>query len=86
MGIVSLRRGSGDAGEDREPTPAELAAIEAEWPLIEAELAVLDAQIARLAAAEQVCELDRRRVRRAEHRTLTVRRFVAAGTDAAEVA
>ena len=31
-----------------EPTAADLAAIEAEWPLIEAELAVLDAEIVAL--------------------------------------
>lgn len=30
---------------DREPTPAELAAIEAEWPAIEADLAALDQEI-----------------------------------------
>jgi hypothetical protein len=39
----------------REPSAADLAAIEAEWPLIEAELAVVDAEI---------------RLRRAEHRAL----------------
>jgi len=33
-----------------EPTAADLAAIEAQWPLIEAELAVLDAQIVALSA------------------------------------
>ena len=32
--------------DDREPSAADLAAIEAEWPLIEAGLAELDAEIA----------------------------------------
>ena len=46
--------------------PAELAAIEAEWPLIEAELALLDAEIAALSVAGGPSPLDWRRVRRAE--------------------
>ncbi len=33
-----------------EPTPADLDAIEAEWPVIEAELGVLDTEIAAIAA------------------------------------
>jgi hypothetical protein len=85
MDIVSLRRGFGDEDDGREPTPAELAAIEAEWPSIEAELSALDQEITRLIQADQVCELDRRRVRRAQARSLTARRFTA-GTNAAEVA
>ena len=56
-----------------EPTRADLAAIEAEWPLIEAELAVLDAQIRMLAAAGGPSPLDWRRLRRAEHQVLTAR-------------
>jgi hypothetical protein len=50
------------------PTGADLAAIEAEWPLIEAELALLDAEIHILIAAHRVSELDWRRLRRAEDR------------------
>ena len=55
------------------PSPAELAAIEAEWPLIEAELAVLDAEIVALSAAGGPSPLDWRRLRRAERRVLAVR-------------
>jgi hypothetical protein len=56
--------------DDDEPTPADLAAIEREWPLIEAELAVLDAQIRILAAAGGPTPLGWRRVRRAERQVL----------------
>jgi hypothetical protein len=56
-----------------EPTRAELAAIDAEWPLIEAELAVLDAQIRALSAAGGSSPLDWRRLRRAERRVLAAR-------------
>lgn len=59
--------------DDQEPTAAELAAIEAEWPLIEAELAVVDAQIRALSAAGGPSPLDWRRLRRAERRVLAAR-------------
>jgi hypothetical protein len=59
---------------EREPTPEELAAIDAEWPQIEADLAALDAEIDALRAHGQMCELDRRRVRRKERRALTAGR------------
>lgn len=64
-----LHHQSGD-----EPSVEELDAIEAEWPLIAAELDVLDAEIALIVAAEQggPSELDWRRLRRAEARTLAV--------------
>lgn len=52
------------------PTPAELAAIEREWPLIEAELALLDAEIRVLTADGGPTVLDWRRLRRAEARVL----------------
>lgn len=55
---------------DVEPTPAELTAIEAEWPLIEAELALLDAQLAVLNAAGGPSPLEWRRLRRASRRVL----------------
>jgi hypothetical protein len=55
------------------PTPAELAAIEAEWPLIEAEIAVVDAQI-RILTATCPSELDWRRLRRAQARALRAAR------------
>jgi Flp pilus assembly protein TadB len=56
---------------DAEPTSTELDAIEAEWPLIAAELELLDAQIVMLIAGGHATTMDRRRVRRAEHRVLT---------------
>jgi hypothetical protein len=62
---------------DEEPTPAELAAIEAEWPLILAELDQLDAEIAELTTGPYMSELDRRRIRRAERRVLEVGRELA---------
>jgi hypothetical protein len=53
-----------------EPSVADLAAIEAEWPLIEAELAMLDAEIRALSAAGGPSPLDWRRLRRAQRRVL----------------
>lgn len=53
-----------------EPTAADLAEIEAEWPVIEAELAVLDAEIAALANPGGPSPLDQRRIRRARRRLL----------------
>lgn len=59
---------------ERAPTGAELAAIEAEWPLIAAELDVVDA-MARMARAEgSPSELDWQALRRAEHRVSTTAR------------
>ncbi|TDC39056.1 hypothetical protein E1211_05150 [Micromonospora sp. 15K316] len=51
-----------------EPTAADLAAIDAEWPLIAAELDVLDAEIMMLYAEDRggPTVLDWRRLRRAE--------------------
>ncbi|MFC4146815.1 DUF6284 family protein [Micromonospora mangrovi] len=53
-----------------EPTAADLAAIEAEWPLIAAELDMLDAEITLLYAEDHggPTALDWRRLRRAEAR------------------
>lgn len=53
-----------------EPGAADLAAIEAEWPLIEAELGLLDAEIMAVSAPAGPSPLDWRRLRRAEHRVL----------------
>ena len=53
---------------EKEPTAADLAAIEAEWPLVEAELALLDAEIRALAAVGGPSALDWRRLRRARSR------------------
>ncbi|WP_307798938.1 DUF6284 family protein [Micromonospora antibiotica] len=53
-----------------EPTPFDLAAIDAEWPLIAAELDVLDAEISLFYADDRggPSPLDWRRLRRAEAR------------------
>ena len=56
--------------EEREPTVAELAAIEYEMPLIEAEMAVVRAETAIIRAGHGASELDWRRLRRARHRVL----------------
>lgn len=69
MSIIHL-----SAVSDEDPTPADLAVIEQEWPLIAAELDLLDAQIASMSVAGSVSALDRRRVRRAERRVLAVKR------------
>jgi hypothetical protein len=55
---------------DMEPSAADLAAIESEWPLIEADLAVLDAEIAALSHAVGPAPLDWRRLRRSRRRLL----------------
>lgn len=53
-----------------EPTAADLAAIESEWPLIAAELDLLDAEITLLYAEDRggPSEFDWRRLRRAAAR------------------
>ena len=56
---------------DVEPTAADLAEVEAEWPVIEAELGVLDAEIAAVTAPGGPSPLDWRRLRRARRRLLT---------------
>jgi hypothetical protein len=53
-----------------EPSAADLAAIEAEWPVVEAELGVLDAEIAVLTHDGGPSPLDWRRLRRARRRLL----------------
>jgi hypothetical protein len=52
---------------DGEPSPADLAEIEREWPLIEAEMALVVAEI-HVLNTDRPSELDWRRVRRAEAR------------------
>jgi hypothetical protein len=61
-----------DVLPDAEPTGADLAAIEQEWPQIAAELADLDEEIRTLAYGLGVSELDVRRVRRERRRALRV--------------
>ncbi|MFI6681999.1 DUF6284 family protein [Kribbella sp. NPDC050470] len=72
MSIIHL-----SAVSSEEPSAADLAAIEQEWPLIAAELDLLDAQIAFINAGPAASTLDRRRVRRAERRVLEVGRELA---------
>ncbi|MCW8100811.1 DUF6284 family protein [Streptomyces tauricus] len=60
---------------DREPTAAELDAIEREMPVILAGVELLDAQI--IALNHIPNELDTRRIRRAHRRVLTARRALA---------
>lgn len=62
-----------------EPTPAELAAVEAEWPLIEVGLALLDAEIAEVSAGSWGAELAWRRYRRLARRVLGGVRRVSRG-------
>ncbi|MEV7089453.1 DUF6284 family protein [Streptomyces sp. NPDC093085] len=56
----------------REPTAAELDAIEREMPVILADVDLLDAQITTI--DRPVTEMDARRIRRACNRLLTARR------------
>lgn len=58
-----------DQRVQNEPTAADLAAIEAEWPLIDAELAVVEAE-ARILRPGGPSPLDWRRLRHAERRVL----------------
>ncbi|GAB7109290.1 DUF6284 family protein [Streptomyces phaeofaciens JCM 4814] len=60
---------------DREPTLAELDAIELESPLILAEVDLLDAQIKAMDHPEN--DVDTRRIRRAHNRVLAARRDAA---------
>jgi cob(I)alamin adenosyltransferase len=79
MSIIHL---SAVAGQ--EPSAADLAGIEREWPLIAAELDLLDAQIAFINASPYASALETRRVRRAERRVLEISRDLAAGDAVAD--
>lgn len=68
---------------DREPSAAELDAIEQELPLITAEVELLDAQIMTLDRPAN--ELDVRRVRRARNRVMAARRTLANRVAGAEL-
>ncbi|WP_256103727.1 DUF6284 family protein [Streptomyces sp. ODS05-4] len=70
--IVALQPAVTVAIPDREPTAAELNAIETEMPLILARVELLDVQIAVMDRVPN--ELDARRLRRAHHRVLEARR------------
>ncbi|UUN27794.1 DUF6284 family protein [Streptomyces sp. FIT100] len=69
---------------DREPTAAELDAIEREMPVILAGVDLLDAQIITLDRIPS--ELDQRRIRRARRRVLAARRELANRLSSGEVA
>ena len=56
--------------DEREPTAAELAEIDAEWPVTAAELALLDAEIRILCAPGRCSPLDWRRLRHARRQFL----------------
>ncbi|WP_405600221.1 DUF6284 family protein [Streptomyces sp. NBC_01410] len=60
---------------DREPSAAELDAIEQEMPVIRAEVELLDAQI--IALDRTPNEVDTRRIRRARRKVLAARLAVA---------
>jgi len=72
-------------GEVDGPTPADLAAIKAEWPLIEAEVDLLDAEIRVLTAERGPSVLDRLRLRRAEDRVVREAALFATVTGSAGV-
>lgn len=55
---------------DIEPTAADLAEIDQEWPLIAAEIDLLDAQIAVILGPATPTDVTRQRVRRAQRRVL----------------
>lgn len=61
-----------------EPTPADLAAIEAEMPLIEAGIDLVDAEIRMLTVIGGPSPLDWRRLRRAEARVTRIAAELAA--------
>ena len=68
--------------EQLDPTAADLAAIEREWPLIAAELALLDAQVRLLSCeGDRASRLEWRRLRRAEQQVLRAAAAVAAVAD-----
>ncbi|GAA2812059.1 DUF6284 family protein [Kribbella solani] len=69
MSIIHL-----SAVASQEPSAADLAGIELEWPLIAAELDLLDAQIAFINAGPYASPLETRRVRRAQRRVLEIGR------------
>ncbi|WP_330478284.1 DUF6284 family protein [Streptomyces platensis] len=70
--IVTVQKAVTAFAPWREPTGAELDAIEAEMPVIAAEVDLLDAQITTLDRLPN--ELDMRRIRRARSRVMAARR------------
>ncbi|MEU2572707.1 DUF6284 family protein [Streptomyces anulatus] len=75
---------TGAAPFDREPSDAELDAIDRELPVILADVDLLDAQI--MTIGRTPTELDERRIRRARRRVLAARRDLANTAAAGAVA
>ncbi|MEU2155658.1 DUF6284 family protein [Streptomyces sp. NPDC019396] len=75
MSIVARHTGVIPLPVDLEPTDAELNEIEAEMDVVLAEVELLDTLIVLL--DRPASEFDARRIRRAHHRVLTVRRDAA---------
>ncbi|MFE9395053.1 DUF6284 family protein [Streptomyces flavidovirens] len=73
--IVTVQEAVTAFADFKEPTDAELDAIEREMPVILAGVELLDAQI--IALNHTPNELDARRIRRARRRVLTARRELA---------
>ncbi|MGW3102783.1 DUF6284 family protein [Streptomyces sp. NPDC001100] len=73
--IVTVQEAVTAFAEWREPTDAELDAIDSEMPVILADVDLIDAQIITLDRTPS--ELDAQRVRRAWRRLLTARRELA---------
>ncbi|MEU1460222.1 DUF6284 family protein [Streptomyces sp. NPDC005727] len=81
--IVTVQHAVTAFADWREPTDAELDAIEKELPLILAEVDLLDAQIVTLDRTPS--ELDARRIRRARRRVLAERTALANRTAGASL-
>ncbi|WP_329128338.1 DUF6284 family protein [Streptomyces caniferus] len=73
--IVTVQEAVTAFADWREPTAAELDAIEVEMPVIAAEVAFLDAQIITLDRTPN--DVDAQRIRRAHNRVLAARRDAA---------
>ncbi|MFD5691755.1 DUF6284 family protein [Streptomyces rubiginosohelvolus] len=73
--IAALQAAVTAPPSEREPSDAELDAIETESPLILADVALLDAQIMTIDRTPN--ELDQQRIRRAHRRVLAARRDLA---------
>ncbi|MEJ1200862.1 MULTISPECIES: DUF6284 family protein [unclassified Streptomyces] len=81
--IVTVQDAVTAFADFREPTKAELDAIEQEMPVILAGVDLVDAQITALDRMPN--EMDNRRIRRARRRVLAARRELANGTAGASL-
>lgn len=71
--------------DDQEPSAAELAAIDAEWPLIDAEMALLDAQVRVLAAEGEPSQIDWHRLARAARQVQAARQSLSVPATSSKV-